>query len=157
MKYVDVPNIAGTVKNVPVNQLSWRPSAYAIVIHDNKLLTVKYKNGKYDLPGGGIDFGESIEEAVIREVAEETGMKVSNLSLINAKSTYFRFNSDGKNCQTLMLYYKCDFVDGSFSKEGFDDFEVAEMETAEWLTLDLLDDIEVISTVDWREIVKTCL
>lgn len=157
MKYVDVPNIAGTVKNVPVNQLSWRPSAYAIVIHDNKLLTVKYKNGKYDLPGGGIDFGESIEEAVIREVAEETGMKVSNLSLINAKSTYFRFNSDSKNCQTLMLYYRCDFVDGSFSKKGFDDFEIAEMETAEWLALDLLDDIEVISTVDWREIVKTCL
>ena len=43
--------------------------AYGIIIHKNKILLVKksrgpYK-GKYDLPGGKIEFGESIEEALI--------------------------------------------------------------------------------------------
>lgn len=156
MKHVDVPDIRGDVKSVPVDQLRWRPSAYAIVVHDGKLLTIRYKNGKYDLPGGGIEFGETIEESVVREAREETGMKVSSPHLINVKSTYFRFTDDN-NYQTLMLYYRCELDGGNISKDGFDDFEVAELEIAEWVPLAMLDKIEVISTVDWRPIVKECL
>ena len=50
-----------------------------------KLLVIKYQSdkyqnaklaGKYGLPGGKIEFGESPNEAFVREVAEETGYKV---------------------------------------------------------------------------------
>ena len=33
--------------------------------------------GKWDLPGGKVDPGEQFDQAVIREVMEETGLKVS--------------------------------------------------------------------------------
>jgi 8-oxo-dGTP pyrophosphatase MutT (NUDIX family) len=41
-----------------------------------KFLMVKEKNGKYNFPMGSVEPGESIEEACIREVQEETGYSV---------------------------------------------------------------------------------
>jgi 8-oxo-dGTP pyrophosphatase MutT (NUDIX family) len=48
-------------------------AAGGIVIRKNKLLFI-FRNDKWDLPKGKIDFGENAEEAAIREVAEECGI-----------------------------------------------------------------------------------
>ena len=37
----------------------------------------KNNRGKWDLPGGKVDAGERFDEALLREVAEETGLKIS--------------------------------------------------------------------------------
>jgi 8-oxo-dGTP pyrophosphatase MutT (NUDIX family) len=49
------------------------PAAGGIVIRDEKLLFI-FRNGKWDLPKGKIEAGESAEEAALREVAEECGI-----------------------------------------------------------------------------------
>lgn len=58
-------------------------SVYALVRNDNGeyLLLRRSKNsrtqpGKWDLPGGKVDPGETLEEAVTREVREETGLSL---------------------------------------------------------------------------------
>ncbi len=51
---------------------------------DGKFLIVKEKNGKYNFPMGSVEPGESIEEACIREVKEETGYSVAITSLRKA-------------------------------------------------------------------------
>jgi 8-oxo-dGTP diphosphatase len=59
--------------------------ATAIIIRNGKLLLVhRQKPGRdyYTLPGGGVEFDESFEEACIREVREETGLKVRALQLV---------------------------------------------------------------------------
>jgi len=50
------------------------PAAGGIVKRNEKLLFI-FRNGKWDLPKGKIDKGETVKEAAIREVAEECGIE----------------------------------------------------------------------------------
>ena len=49
------------------------PAAGGVVIRNEKILFI-FRNGKWDLPKGKIDNGETAKEAAIREVAEECGI-----------------------------------------------------------------------------------
>ncbi|HLE13449.1 MAG TPA: NUDIX domain-containing protein [Anaerolineales bacterium] len=62
-----------------------RNRAAAIIVRNEKLLLIhRQKPGQdyYKLPGGGVEFDESVEEACIREVKEETGLDVLSLQLV---------------------------------------------------------------------------
>ena len=51
-----------------------RTSCRAIIVKDNKiLLSYESKTGFYMSPGGSLEHGETYEECVVRELAEETG------------------------------------------------------------------------------------
>ncbi len=69
-----------------------RIGAYALITQDDKILLcrlsgrVTHSVGKWTLPGGGIDFGESPEQAMIREVEEETGLIASPKSIAGVDS-----------------------------------------------------------------------
>lgn len=59
-----------------------RVAAYAIIVQDDEMLfcrlssRVPQAEGKWTLPGGGIEFGEDPQDTVVREVQEETGLTV---------------------------------------------------------------------------------
>lgn len=64
-------------KMVPKEKLQFRPSAYGVVLFEGKILLTKMKTtGKLWLPGGGVDIGETLEDAVKREMWEECGIEV---------------------------------------------------------------------------------
>lgn len=55
-----------------------RPSA--LIVQDNRILTLHYRYGDRDvfaLPGGNPDPGENLNEALVREIDEELGVKAS--------------------------------------------------------------------------------
>jgi len=56
-------------------------TADGAIIRKGKILLIKRKNepfkGKWALPGGFVEYGERVEDTVIREVFEETGLKTS--------------------------------------------------------------------------------
>lgn len=58
-----------------------RPGAYALLVRDGRvLLTLQHApQREYQLPGGGIDPGESQQQALHREVLEETGWRIGYL------------------------------------------------------------------------------
>lgn len=54
-----------------------RPSVRGIILRDGKVAMMhSQKYGYYKLPGGGIEPGETLEQTLIREVAEESGLQV---------------------------------------------------------------------------------
>ena len=59
-----------------------RPGAYGIVVDARRRLLVVEEFGRLYLPGGGIDPGETPEQALHREFAEETGYTVTIEALI---------------------------------------------------------------------------
>ena len=74
---------------VPVFKLI--PAAGGVVIRDEKLLFI-FRNGKWDLPKGKIDRGETAQVAAIREVAEECGIRGHQITKA-LPSTYHIFKS----------------------------------------------------------------
>lgn len=67
--------------------------AYGLIIKDNMVLLIKKfggpYNGKLDLPGGTIEFGERPEDALKRELMEEVGIEVVDYQLFDANSVFF--------------------------------------------------------------------
>ncbi|MDF2587614.1 MAG: hydrolase [Anaerocolumna sp.] len=60
-----------------------RVNARGIVIHNNKILLNQFGDGNYyNIPGGGIESGETVKQAVVREIYEETGLNVTVGDLI---------------------------------------------------------------------------
>ena len=59
----------------------------AIIISEGKILLEKRKNspgrGKWSIPGGLVELGESVGRAIVREVKEETGLDVAEPRLVD--------------------------------------------------------------------------
>jgi len=57
------------------------PTVDIIIDIDEKIVLIERKNPPYGwaLPGGFVDYGESLEKAALREAKEETGLDVKNL------------------------------------------------------------------------------
>jgi 8-oxo-dGTP diphosphatase len=60
----------------------------AIVDDRGRFLVIRrHDNGHWEPPGGVLELGESIEEGLIREVAEETGLTVEPVQLTGVSRT----------------------------------------------------------------------
>jgi ADP-ribose pyrophosphatase YjhB (NUDIX family) len=64
-----------------------RPGVTGIVLGPQGLLLHRRSdNGRWGLPGGSVEFGETVAEAVVREVQEETGYDVEPVRLVGVYS-----------------------------------------------------------------------
>lgn len=68
------------------------PTVGAVIFNpDGKLLLCKSHkwNNKYIIPGGHIELGEKMEEALKREILEETGLNIYDIKLISIKESVY--------------------------------------------------------------------
>jgi 8-oxo-dGTP diphosphatase len=151
-------DIEGNEYQVTAKDLTWRPSAYGIVIQEDKILLVK-ENGKFHLPGGGVDIGEDPKLAVLREVKEETGCTVQKPVLITLASSFFSLGAndnppDLQHVHSLLIYYSCEYVSTNQNDIHLDEYELSAGLVPVWVELNKLDEIIVGTTVDWRPVIR---
>ena len=122
------------------------PAIIVAVRNDGKLLMAKHsyhKTHKYALVAGFVEPGESIEEAVHREVLEEIGIKIKNLKYQKSQSWPFP--------NSLMLAFTAEYdsgtikVDGDeilkakwFKKEEIERYD-SDISISDWLIQDFID------------------
>jgi ADP-ribose pyrophosphatase YjhB (NUDIX family) len=100
--YLDDPNAPAPNSVVP--------SANVIVVNEAGavLLIRRTDNGNYALPGGGMDLGESITHAAVREVKEETGLDVEITGLVGIYTNpghLIEYTSNGEVRQEFSIVF----------------------------------------------------
>ncbi|MCI5043428.1 MAG: NUDIX hydrolase [Aquisalinus sp.] len=97
----------------------------AVVFRGHEVLLVKRGRpplqGHWSIPGGKIEFGESMQAAVVREVREETGIEIEIIGLIDVFESLPQKDEDG---HYLMVDYVARHVGGD--PVASDDAEEAE-------------------------------
>ena len=97
-----------------------RASSLTAVFHgerDKILLTRRSDNGRWCLPGGGIEPGESAAEAAIREVREEVGLEVRIKRLVGVYSSPDNLLEylDGCRVQYVALLFEAEAIGGELA------------------------------------------
>ena len=106
----------------------------AVVVENERVLLIRRGQeplkGKWSLPGGMLELGESHKDGVIREVMEETGLAVEPVELIELLDRVHR--EDGRvRYHYVIADYLCRVLGGSL-QAGSDADSVRWVERAEW-------------------------
>ena len=124
-----------------------RVAAYAICRAGDRLLCCRLASGEpspgsWTLPGGGIDFGEAPEAAVLRELEEETGLVGRVEGIVDVRSRVYPGRLDDgrpRQMHAIALLYRVTVVGGTLRDEP-----AGSTDRAAWLTRDELDAVPVV-------------
>jgi 8-oxo-dGTP pyrophosphatase MutT (NUDIX family) len=119
-----------------------RSIARGIVVHDGRLLVIRRNNhGKHYvvLPGGGVDPGETTEQAAAREILEETSI----VATVDRLAYTWTDDFGSHSC------YVCTYVSGEpqvqeNTNEAADNAAGLNLFSAEWLPVDQLADEKLL-------------
>lgn len=108
----------------------YRNTCYGIVLNGNKLLVVYNEvEHDYSLVGGGIEIGESPENALKREFIEESGYLIENLrEFVNIDCFWVKRNGETMETDAIFYLAKVNELDIQNPTEDF--------HTPKWINLD---------------------
>ncbi len=97
----------------------YRLSVKALILDETKtkFLLAQEDNGKWELPGGGLDWGEKPEEGITREIKEEMGLEVTFVANQPSYLTTAPRDSDGRWTANVLFETKVENLQFSPSDE----------------------------------------
>ncbi|MEM7111264.1 MAG: NUDIX domain-containing protein [Chloroflexota bacterium] len=104
------------------------PAAGAI-IHDNEgrvLLQRRGDDGSWCIPGGGMELGERIDQTIIKEVKEETGLDVAPTRTIGiySDSDFSMHYPNGDKMKYISTLFYCEIIGGELAIDGDETLEL---------------------------------
>jgi 8-oxo-dGTP diphosphatase len=121
----------------------------AAIFRDGKVLLVRRArppaHGLYTLPGGGVELGETLEQAVIREVREETALDVAPMELVGFRQA-IAHDAEGRiEWHFVILPFAARFIAGeiTLNEELAEAHWVSPAEVAGFKTTDGLSQIVI--------------
>ena len=116
---------------------------YGLIVSEGQVLLVEKSRGpyigKWDLPGGKIEFGESPDTTLIREILEETGLEIESYSFFKSDAVVVNYEDPELGKLTLHhvgLIYKVKVKSGKPIAPKEDDEDVI---SARWCDLVEMD------------------
>ena len=115
-------------------------AASAAIVRDGKVLVVRRAqppaNGLFSLPGGVVEIGETLHEAVAREVREETNLTIEPVALAGFRETIVRDQQNRVERHFVILPFAARWIAGE---------PVLNDELSEWRWVEQ-DDIALLPT-----------
>jgi ADP-ribose pyrophosphatase YjhB (NUDIX family) len=98
-----------------------------VLVHEGRVLLIRRGKqplyGRWVVPGGTVELGEPLTEALVREMREETGVEVEPLELLTVFDRIER-DADHVRYHYVIVDYLCRFLSGD-ARAGSDALEVA--------------------------------
>ena len=115
----------------------------AVIIKDGKILLEKRKNepgkGKWSIPGGLVELGESVEQTVIREVKEETGLEVEKPEHIDVVDNIIRDENGEVKYHFVIIDYFVKLKGGTLEAKS-------DAEELKWVPLNEVEKYDLTKT-----------
>jgi len=102
-------------------------SVKGVIIENNRVLLLKNENFIYDLPGGKVEPNQSLEEALIEEIKEETNLDIKIKSFIELKKLHLN-KRDILIASYLVENTSNDPIKISYENWGYDFIKINELE-----------------------------
>lgn len=124
-------------------------AGHALIEKDGKYLVTRrsqsntYMPLKWDIPGGIVQPGETIEEAIYREVSEETGLTIQVGRVVHIYANRDQL----PHRQTFQAVYLCKYVDGKVN------LDPAEHDIYQWMDYNDIGNIDMIDFL--QDLVKS--
>jgi 8-oxo-dGTP pyrophosphatase MutT (NUDIX family) len=125
-------------------------AAGGVVRNDDDHVLMIFRRGKWDLPKGKLDKGESIEDCAIREVEEETGIRHTSLAG-TLMTTYHVYDEFGKHILKETHWFNMK----SPGTQPLIPQEAEQITASEWASEDRIDELLNNSYQLVREILRT--
>jgi 8-oxo-dGTP diphosphatase len=130
-----------------IDDCLYRVAVRVLIVQDNKVLLVKEASGGWwALPGGGIDHGETVESALVREVEEELGVPAQEISS-NFEIVHYNIGNVVHSIPRMNLYFKASVPGGLLA-------ETNHVEKWAWFTKDAFLRLEMHASYDKAELVN---
>ena len=125
---IECKTLFGKKKLISKDKLQFRPAVYAVIINNRKVLLLDTRSTrKLFLPGGGVNLGERIEDALKREVKEEVGIEIEVIDFLKFKESFFYYDPLNEAYHNFSFFFLCkaralDFLDNDKidDEEAFD-------------------------------------